>query len=76
MPRRGEFAAGLALGGLAGLVVGYLVSRNDQLEAEPPTGTIDLTPTMEAEERRAAAAGEERPARAKRAAPKPKETEE
>ena len=73
---RSHFAVGLAVGSLAGMAIGYLMSKNGQLEAEPPAGTIDLTPTIEAEERRAAAAASDRPARGRRAEAQSKETEE
>jgi hypothetical protein len=46
--KRNEFALGVALGGLAGLAVGYLIrrdrmDRDDELTAPE---TIDLTPAL------------------------------
>jgi hypothetical protein len=45
---RSEFALGVAVGGLAGVAVGYLISRNGHTEAEPPLAAIDLTPARDA----------------------------
>jgi hypothetical protein len=67
--RRSGFALGVAVGGLVGVAVGYLMSRNGHLEAEMPVGSIDLTPTMEAEIAKAespSVAEATRPARARR----------
>ena len=46
--KRSGFVLGVALGGLVGVAVGYLMSRNGHLEVEAPTGSIDLTPSMAA----------------------------
>ena len=45
--KRSGFALGVALGGLVGVAVGYLMSRNGHLEVETEGGSIDLTPTMQ-----------------------------
>jgi hypothetical protein len=45
---RSGFAAGLIVGGLGGLAIGYLLYRGSQNGAEPALpGSIDLTPTIE-----------------------------
>ena len=45
---RSEFALGALLGGLTGLALGYLISRNGSAAGEaPPASTIDLTPVLE-----------------------------
>jgi hypothetical protein len=47
MSRTG-FAAGLIVGGLGGLAVGYLLYRDTKNGAEPASmGSIDLTPPIE-----------------------------
>jgi predicted DNA-binding transcriptional regulator YafY len=45
---RNEFALGVALGGLAGLALGYLIRRNGMDSDEQLTApeTIDLTPAL------------------------------
>jgi hypothetical protein len=45
---RNDFALGVAVGGLAGFAVGYLMSRNGHQDEGPASATIDLTPAMEA----------------------------
>jgi hypothetical protein len=48
MSRSGGFAAGVALGGLGGLVLGYLLSRNGHHGGVgESTASIDLTPSIE-----------------------------
>lgn len=45
---RSGFAAGLIMGGLGGLAVGYLLQRSSKNGAEQPAmNTIDLTPSIE-----------------------------
>jgi hypothetical protein len=45
---RSGFAAGVIIGGLSGLAVGYLLHRSNQNGAEQPVmKTIDLTPSIE-----------------------------
>ena len=64
--RRSGFVFGVAVGGLVGVAVGYLISRDGHIEAESPMGSIDLTPTMEAEISAPPAGDAPRPARARR----------
>jgi hypothetical protein len=48
MSRSGGFAAGVALGGLGGFVVGYVLSRHGHHGgAGESTASIDLTPSIE-----------------------------
>lgn len=53
---RNEFGAGVLVGGLIGLAVGYLLRRGlrDQADEATAPETIDLTPALQ---RRAAVAG-------------------
>jgi uncharacterized membrane protein (UPF0136 family) len=45
---RNGFAAGLLLGGLSGLAIGYLIHRESQNGVQPASvGSIDLTSSIE-----------------------------
>jgi hypothetical protein len=45
---RSGFAAGLIVGGLGGLAIGYLLYRNSQDDAsQPAVSSIDLTSSIE-----------------------------
>jgi hypothetical protein len=54
---RNDFALGALLGGLAGIGLGYLISRSGTAADEvPPASTIDLTPALERRNAETAAA--------------------